>query len=184
MFLNYTGQRRPKCPILVTTDELLEQVREINQKHQSGEWDVSKWKLVSLDFTQLYPSIPILDLKRVLRELIDFLFERQRVEMNKSRETKIKTLFICCPKYPQKGEAKWEIEKVEGGNEVYLLPDELADHIDKLLDNSYCSYGGGLWKIIQGFQTGDELRSMDGKLVLGILRIEICAQKVENLESD
>ena len=51
------------------------------------------------------------------------------------------------------GEAKWEIEKVEGGIEVYLLPGELADHIDKLLESSYYSYGGDLWKVIKGFQT-------------------------------
>ena len=94
MFLHYTGHRRTKCPVLVTTDELLEQVREINQEYQSGEWDVSKWKLASLDFTQLYPSIAIRDLKRALRELIVFLLERQRVEMNKSKETEIKTLYI------------------------------------------------------------------------------------------
>ena len=74
--------------------------------------------------------------------------------MDRPKETKIKTLHISFPKYPQKGEAKWEIEIIEGGNEVHLLHDELADHTDKLLDNRPCSYGGDLWKIIQCYQTG------------------------------
>ena len=94
MFLCYTGQRSTKCPVLVTTDEVLVHVREINQERHSSEWGVSEWKLMSLDFTQLFPSIPIQDLKRALREQIELLFERQRVEMNKSKETKIKTLYI------------------------------------------------------------------------------------------
>ena len=64
--------------------------------------------------------------------------------MNKSTETKTTALYISCPIYPQKSEAKWEIGKEDGGNEVCLLPKELADHIANQLDNSHCSYGGDL----------------------------------------
>ena len=97
VLLYYTGQRLTQCSVLVTTDKLLDHAREINQEHRSGEWYVSEWKLVSLDFTQLCPSIPIQDLKRALRELIDFFFERKRFEMNKSKETEMRALYKSRP---------------------------------------------------------------------------------------
>ena len=60
-----------------------------------------------------------------------------------------------------------------------LLPDELADHIDKLLDNSYCSYGGDLWKIIQGFQTGTNCGPWMANLYLVYYELKFVHRKLK-----
>jgi hypothetical protein len=157
MFLVHTGHSMKSCPILGTTDQLLEHLTTLNGLISRGVINVSGAELSSLDFTALYPSVMHDDLLDKLWQMIRLAFAFTLGSHNSSAETQEKTLFINVKPYPSKDPAEWSFKDGSGTRDgLFLDMHAVFKLLQYLIANSYvrCGAGKRIFKSRRGIQTG------------------------------
>jgi hypothetical protein len=104
MFLRL-GYVRP-CPIVQSTDEIIEHLRYINLLCSHGHFPLDKGKAVSLDFTKLYPLLPSDAVVANVSTIVALGFHGRR-ENRTRRLNSTPSIFIKQECYPSKERAEW-----------------------------------------------------------------------------
>ena len=117
MFIHFTGIPMPQCPILMTTDHIIEHVDATVGRWMRKEGVEAQDSLVSSsDFAKLYPSVPQKDLLEKVSEMIRFLFTVYAAMMKKDSKQQNGAMgepFLIVNKYPvclekEHSQARWK----------------------------------------------------------------------------
>ena len=82
LFFKYTGINMDRSPILVSTDEFVKYLENLNVRTSRGVIDVGKLELCSADFASLNPSIPHDDLISKINIMVNYIFSHKKNEFN------------------------------------------------------------------------------------------------------
>ena len=94
------------CPIVQSTDEIIGHLRYINRLCSRGHFPLDKGKVVSLDFTKLYPLLPSDAVVTNVSTIVALGFHRHR-ENRARRLNSTPSIFIKQECYPSKERAEW-----------------------------------------------------------------------------
>ena len=147
--------------IVTTSDEVARKVQQINSHVAAGRFTLKGANVASLDFSSLYPSIPLTDLIDKTTMMIYGLFEHKRFHVNQHRSKSdpyCHQMFMISTKWPNP-EVRWVSAKpdtVQAGT-VVLDAKMLVSFVKVIVTQSFCAFGGKLWQSVRGFPTGSQV---------------------------
>ena len=157
----------PYGTVLTTTDELSRHLRRAQQMHDSpafADFDLLCKELLSADFSGLYDNIPRQDLIRVLKAMSRWIFAYVTKARRDMKDTFTPgsthgAMRLLIPQYHEqkKLNARWVKGNVPPAKlEGYVLVDAetLGDWCQIVIDNSYFTFGGKVWQMVEGFPMG------------------------------
>ena len=125
------------CPIVQSTDEIIGHLRYINRLSSRGHFSLDKGKVVSLDFTKLYPFLPSDAVVANVSTIVALGFHRRR-ENRARRLDSTPPTFFRQEWYPSKERAEWVDEKPTD-------PEELEGFLLLDVDTILLSMSDSLW---------------------------------------
>ena len=163
MFVTRTGISVPRCPILMTADELTEYIDSVLGRWIRKEGIQTKdCVLASSDFAKLYPSVPQEDLIAKVSDMINLLFAIKTNVLRKDKDKTVKKVVLIVKQYPECGDkaaepVRWGCnEDSDGiqGNEVAISASKLIEFVSVVVKNSFVTFGGKIHQLVLGIPTG------------------------------
>jgi hypothetical protein len=169
------------CPIVQSTDEIIGHLRYINRLCSRGHFPLDKGKVVSLDFTKLYPLLPSDAVVANVSTIVALGFHRRR-ENRARRSDSTSSIFIKQECYPSKERAEWvdeeptDPEELEGF--IFLDVDTIVEHVRFIMDNAYSTFADGLFRHTIGVPTGTNCAPEIANIFLFYYELELFQQKL------
>ena len=157
MFFQYTGAPAGASTILKSADEVIQHIDTLNRLADKNVINLEGAQVAALDFTKLYPSVTLSDLKKVLRKFIRFCFFRRKLKHVKDKGKEGDVVSLRINQFPDCTEATWHLgprTTTEGDETLLISEHKLIEYMEVVVDNSYVKFGGRLFKLNRGIPTG------------------------------
>ena len=101
-----------KSPIAISTDDINTRIDYFNTLLARNRYNTKNGKVLSMDFTKLYPSLEVDPVLEKLEIMIAFTFHREKTDFfskpsNDNRAMKRQKIYIKIEQYPSNAEAEW-----------------------------------------------------------------------------
>ena len=110
-----------KSPIAISTDDINIRTDYFNTLIARNRYNITNGKVLSMDFTKLYPSLEVDSVLEKLQIMIAFAFHREETDFfskpsNDNKALRKQKIYIKIEQYPSKAEAEWTIGPPPQGN--------------------------------------------------------------------
>ena len=185
-----------KSPIAISTDDINIRTDYFNTLIARKRYNITNGKVLSMDFTKLYPSLEVDPVLEKLQVMIAFAFHREETDFlskpnNDNKALKKQKIYIKIEQYPSKAEAEWAIgpppqDNIEENDNdpdnkyLWLDVDTLYKHVRFVFTNAYTTFAGGLYHQLKGVPTGTNSSPEIANLFLLYYELQFFQNKMKN----